>query len=93
MSWEEENHARVRIRFYWIVNLVDQQIEVTSEPADDGFGFVQTYTPGEEVPVVIDGTEVGRIAVSAIQSRSAVAQVCYSGFLGPIDSPNTSHDF
>jgi hypothetical protein len=48
------------------VNLVDQQSEVNSEPADDGYGVTNTYTPGHEVPVVIDGTEVGGIAVSAI---------------------------
>jgi Uma2 family endonuclease len=54
------------IPVYWLVNLVDRQIEVYSGPKSDGYGSVQLYNPGEYVPVVLDGTEIGRFAVSDI---------------------------
>ena len=54
------------IGIYWIVNLVDRQVEVYTSPMPDGYGNVQVYKPGQDVPVVFDGSEVGRIAVSDI---------------------------
>jgi len=54
------------IPVYWIVNLVDRQVEVYTEPAESGYGMEQIYKPGQDVPVVLDGTEVGRIPVSDI---------------------------
>jgi Uma2 family endonuclease len=51
------------IPFYWIVNLVDRQVEVYSGPRPDGYGKRDIYRSGEDVPVVVDGTLVGRIAV------------------------------
>jgi Uma2 family endonuclease len=60
-------YARTRIPVYWIVNLVDGQIEVYTDPtgpADEpDFRQRQNYGPPDEVPVVIDGAEVGRLAV------------------------------
>ncbi len=35
-------------------------------PGADGYSAFVTYKPGESVPVVIEGAEVGRIAVSDI---------------------------
>jgi Putative restriction endonuclease len=52
------------IAIYWIVNLVDRQIEVYTSPTSDGYRVMQVYKPGEQVPVVLDGTVVGMIAVS-----------------------------
>ena len=51
---------------YWIVNLRESQVEVYTEPAANGYGHSRAYKPGEYVPVVLDGAEVGRIAVSDI---------------------------
>jgi len=59
-------YARGKIPFYWIVNLIDRQIEVYSGPTDGDYGTVQIFRPGDEIPVVIDGVEVGRIAVASI---------------------------
>jgi Uma2 family endonuclease len=53
-----------RIAIYWIVNLRESQIEVYTEPTADGYGLQRVYKPGDDVPVVLDGIEVGRIAVS-----------------------------
>jgi Uma2 family endonuclease len=49
---------------YWIVNLVDRQVEVYTGPYADGFHSRQDFVAGQDVPVVIDGVEVGRIAVA-----------------------------
>jgi Uma2 family endonuclease len=54
------------IPVYWIVNLRDSQVEVHTKPTADGYGLVQVYGPGHEIPVVLDGAEVGHIAVSDI---------------------------
>ena len=58
--------AKGGIPEYWIVSLVDGQVEVYSDPASEGYRSVQIFKPDQEVPVVIDGVEVGRIAVAAI---------------------------
>ena len=50
---------------YWIVNLVDRQVEVYTLPYPDGY-HAQDFAPGQLLPVVIDGAEVGRIAVADI---------------------------
>ena len=52
------------IPVYWIVNLVDRRIEVYSNPVPDGYGLRIEYAPGSDVPLVIDGVTVGRIAVA-----------------------------
>jgi Uma2 family endonuclease len=52
------------IPFYWIVNLVDRQVEVYTDPAPAGYRLSEVLKPGQDVPVVIDGSEVGRVAVA-----------------------------
>ncbi len=59
-------YAKGRIPIYWIVNLVDRQVEVYSDPTPDGYRSMQIFTPGQDIPVAIDGVEVGRIAVADI---------------------------
>jgi Uma2 family endonuclease len=50
----------------WIVNLKDRQIEVYTGPGQDGYASRDDFGEGHDVPVVIDGVEVGRIAVADI---------------------------
>ncbi len=57
-------YATGGIPVYWIVNLVDGQVELYSDPGPEGYRSVQIFKPGQEVPGVIDGVEVGRIAVA-----------------------------
>ena len=59
-------YAASDVRIYWIVNLVDRQIEVYTSPTADGYDDMQAYKPGENVPIVLDGVEVGYVAVSDI---------------------------
>lgn len=60
-------YAREGIPTYWILNLVARRLEVYTDPTgpSDTPGYRQRkdYGPDEEVPLVLDGREVGRIAV------------------------------
>jgi Uma2 family endonuclease len=59
-------YAQSRIPVYWIVNLVDRQVEVYSNPRPDGYALCDIYRSGHHVPVVVDGSIVGQIAVDDI---------------------------
>jgi Uma2 family endonuclease len=52
------------IAIYWIVNLVDQQVEVYTGPSPEGYSSCEVFEPGQSLPVVLDGVEVGRIDVA-----------------------------
>ena len=60
-------YAADRIAVYWIVNLADGLIEVYTDPTglaiDPTYRQRRDYGPNDEVPVEIDGVEVGRIPV------------------------------
>jgi Uma2 family endonuclease len=63
-------YAEAGIPVYWIVNLIDRQIEIYTQPS--GPATQPDYAPPQIVPadgtvaVIIDGREVGRLAVNDI---------------------------
>ena len=58
-------YARAGVAVYWIINLIDRQVEVYTDPQPDGYyRNCRVYRPGDQVPVVIAGSEIGAIAVS-----------------------------
>lgn len=57
-------YARAGIPCYWIVNLAAFTLEVYAGAGDDGYSEVRFYQSGEEVPLVLDETEVVRVPVS-----------------------------
>jgi Uma2 family endonuclease len=61
-------YARGGIVCYWIVNLVDQRIEVYTQPSGPipvpAYGAFQTYQPGDAVPLVLDGVTVATVAAA-----------------------------
>jgi Uma2 family endonuclease len=59
-------YAASRIPVYWIVNLVDKKLEVYAEPGPAGYVSRVDYVVGQDVPVILDGVEIGRIAVANI---------------------------
>jgi hypothetical protein len=63
-------YAAVKIPCYWVVNLVDRRVEVLTNPQGRGraasYSRIETYSDTTLVPVVIDGVEVGTIAVNDI---------------------------
>jgi Uma2 family endonuclease len=60
-------YARAKIPIYWIVNLIDRQVEVYTNPTGAGaqakYRNRRIFAENGEVPVVLNGQEVGRIAV------------------------------
>ena len=61
-------YAQAGIAVYWVVNLIDRQIEVYMEPTGaverPGYAGRRDYSPLDEVPVVIAGHDAGRIPVA-----------------------------
>lgn len=68
LSIDQKDRARVYassgIPVYWIVNRVDHQIEVYTNPGPDGYRSSEILKPGQDVAVSIGGMEAGRIAVA-----------------------------
>jgi Uma2 family endonuclease len=65
-----ETYAAEAIPVYWIVNLPKRRVEVHREPTGPSeaptYRERRFYIPGERVPVVLDGQEVGTVDVSEI---------------------------
>jgi Uma2 family endonuclease len=61
-------YARGSIPCYWIINLIDQRIEVYTQPSGPtpipAYQSFQTYQPGDAIPLVLDGAPVGTVAAS-----------------------------
>jgi len=60
-------YARAGVPIYWIVNLNDRRIEVYSDPTGEvdepTYRQQQEFSPGERVPIFLDGNVVGEVAV------------------------------
>lgn len=58
-------YASARVALYWIVNLATRQVEVYSAPTGRGksasYAACTTFAATDEVPVVVEGVEVGRV--------------------------------
>lgn len=59
-------YATAGIPVYWIINLVDRQVEVYTGPGPGAYQTRVDYKPGQAVPVMIDGQPFGVIAVDDI---------------------------
>ena len=59
-------YAVGEIPFYWIVDLRHGLVEVFSYPADGEYRSQHKYASDAEIPLVIDGLEVGRIPAGSI---------------------------
>jgi Uma2 family endonuclease len=55
-------YGRARIPVYWVVNLVDRQVEVYVQPSLAGYRVETGFAFGRDVPVVIEGAQVARVA-------------------------------
>jgi Uma2 family endonuclease len=62
-------YAKGKIPVYWIVNLVDRQVEVYSRPGKTGYRSQRTFVSGEQVPVTIGGRKLPPIAVDDLLPR------------------------
>jgi Uma2 family endonuclease len=65
-----ETYAAQGIPVYWIVNISRRRLEVYREPTGptDAASYRESrqYGPGARVPVVLDGREIGEVAVDDI---------------------------
>jgi Uma2 family endonuclease len=63
-------YARAGLPCYWIVNLVDQRIEVYSQPsgpaAVPAYQSFQTYQSGDALPFVLDSITVGTVPAAEL---------------------------
>jgi len=63
-----EDYAKDGIPVYWVVNIPGGTVDVYTEPsgprdaAPPCYARRRSYRPDEDVPVVLDGREVGRVA-------------------------------
>jgi len=66
-SLKKRLYAAAGISVYWIVNLLDGQIEVYTDPSGPGeqpdYHQQQNYGPIDTVPLMIEDREVGRLTV------------------------------
>ena len=59
-------YARAGVPVYWIVNVVDRQIEVFDSPSGEAYTNARIYRPGDAVPLVVDGVTVATIPVNEL---------------------------
>jgi Uma2 family endonuclease len=66
-GWKKRIYARARIPVYWIINLIDDKIEVYTDPTGPArkpdYRVHKDYGPSDQVPVVIDGKVIARLKV------------------------------
>jgi Uma2 family endonuclease len=59
-------YARAGIQVYWIINLLENRIEIYTDPTGEAeepdYRRRQDYFPDDEIQVVIEGREIGRLA-------------------------------
>jgi len=59
-------YAASGIPAYWVLNVAAERIEVYSNPAADHYQAHNDYVFGQEVPLVIQGTNAGSIPVTDV---------------------------
>ena len=65
-SKKQKIYASAGIPEYWIVNLIDQAIEVYTEPTSSGFARRVNYSAEETVLLTLDGKRIGAIGVNDV---------------------------
>jgi Uma2 family endonuclease len=69
-TWKKRIYARAGIPVYWIVNLNERQIEVYAQPSgptsNPTYQQLVTYHEADEIPVVLNGTEIARLLVRTL---------------------------
>jgi Uma2 family endonuclease len=68
-------YATAGIPVYWIVNLIDDQVEVYTEPQPGAYGAREDYRRGQLIPVIVAGKQFGEIAVDDILPRQAIDSI------------------
>jgi Putative restriction endonuclease len=67
-------YAKGGIPVYWIVNLIDRQVEVDSRPGKKGYRSHQIFASGKQVPVTIGDRKLPPLAVNDLLPRRKAAE-------------------
>jgi len=63
-------YAAAMVPVYWVVNIPRRRVDVYTGPSGPvpapSYASHESFGPGENVPVLLDGREVGRVAVSDV---------------------------
>jgi Uma2 family endonuclease len=69
-AFKKRLYAAARIPVYWILNLPESSCEASTDPSGPGnepdYQQRQNYGPTEEIPLMMEGVEVGRLVVQAL---------------------------
>jgi Uma2 family endonuclease len=69
-NWKKSLYADAGVPAYWLVNLSDNQIEVYTDPSgptqQPDYHQRRDFRPSEEVPLLLEGREVGRVQVAEV---------------------------
>lgn len=69
-GWKKRIYAAAGIPTYWIVNLIDNCVEVFTQPRgtteNSDYTVTEVFEPGDDVSLVLEGQELGRIAVDVL---------------------------
>jgi len=63
-------YARAGLPVYWIINIVDRQVEVYTDPRPNApvpaYATRTDYRPGDVVPLILDGQQIARLLVDEL---------------------------
>ena len=59
-------YAEAGIDIYWIVNLVDRQIEVHTSPTAQGYTQISLFSATQSIPLLLDGVPLDTLAVHEV---------------------------
>jgi Uma2 family endonuclease len=63
-------YARAKVPTYWIVNVVDRQVEVYTAPSgpspEPAYGNREDFKPGTAIPLKTNGAEIARLMVDEL---------------------------
>jgi hypothetical protein len=65
-DWKAVLFAQERIPIYWLVNLIDRQVEVYTDPRSGkapGYRQHKDYAENKSIPLIIAGQKMGEISV------------------------------
>jgi Uma2 family endonuclease len=59
-------YAQAEIPFYWIIDLNKLRLELYARPVNGQYTECTVYSPGDVIPVILDGVEVGTIPLDSL---------------------------
>ena len=67
--YKGELYAKEKIAEFWLINLVDRQIEVHTKPRGGKYQKKIAYAENETVPLILDGVKIADIPVTELMAK------------------------